>query len=222
MNYLSHYVYNHRICSLPCTPPFAVGVVLPDLWLRFSRTRRIRWKAVRAAQPTDPADIDLRAGLLNHVAADCRFHGLPLFLDWQLELRRGVNTNGLHTALAEFLAHMSIELALDVALLREDPGLIDEFYSVVGANDLHDFAARVGNLAAVDTAGLGEILDRFVQRRFLRHYLSPAGLADVVRIVLGLADIPMPPDHVIAAMLAAASAVVSPHEVWTALGSTPP
>jgi hypothetical protein len=160
--------------------------------------------------------------LLNHVAVDRRFHCLPLFLDWQRELRQRVDTTGLHAALAEFLAHLSIELALDVALLHEDPGLIDEFYGVVGAADLHDFAVRVGALAAVDTAGLGEVLDRFVQRRFLRHYLSPAGLADVVRIVLGLADIPMPPDHVIAAMLAAAGALVSPQEVWAALGSAAP
>ena len=55
MNYLAHFVFNHRICGRPLEPYFALGVVLPDLWLRFSRERRIRWRAVQAAQPLVPA-----------------------------------------------------------------------------------------------------------------------------------------------------------------------
>ncbi|GAF97361.1 unnamed protein product, partial [marine sediment metagenome] len=76
MNYLGHYVYNHAICGLDRQPDFVLGVALPDLWPRFSRKRRIRWQAVHAANVRDPQARQLRAGLLNHVAVDRRFHAL--------------------------------------------------------------------------------------------------------------------------------------------------
>ncbi len=70
MNYLSHFFFNHTVCGVEPEPYFAMGVLLPDLWLRFSRKRRIRWKAVRAASPTGARGQALRAGLLNHVELD--------------------------------------------------------------------------------------------------------------------------------------------------------
>ena len=59
MNYLSHYVYNHEICGLPCEPYFVMGVALPDLWLRYSRSRRIRWRALESAVVTDSMEVTM-------------------------------------------------------------------------------------------------------------------------------------------------------------------
>ena len=215
MNYLSHYVYNHRVRGLPAEPYFALGVALPDLWPRFSRTRRIRWKSVRAAAPDDTPAIQLRAGLLNHVEADRRFHTLPLFLRWQRDIRRAVDDPASPPALLDFLAHMSIELELDVALLRDDPALIDEFYAVLGNADSAHAAALVGVLGAVDTTGLDGVIARFIQRRFLRHYTTPNGTLEVVQIVLSLAGIAPPPERIIRAMLAHAAQLADPRAVWT-------
>jgi hypothetical protein len=217
MNYLSHYVFNHRVCGLPVEPYFAVGVVLPDLWLRFSRQRRLCWRAVRTAAPAEAIDRNLRAGLLNHVVVDRAFHNSPLFVAWQRTVRAVTTTDGVHPALADFLVHMAIELVLDQQLLHAEPGLADRFYDVIAACDPAIVARRVGVLGAVDATGLDEVIRQFVARRFLRQYRTQAGLADVVRIVLELAEIPLPPERFIADLLTASAARVAVVEVWPQL-----
>ncbi|MCK4342394.1 MAG: hypothetical protein KAY37_11805 [Phycisphaerae bacterium] len=217
MNYLSHYVFNHRIRGLEPEPYFALGVVLPDLWLRYSRKRRIRWKAVRAATPTDAIDLSLRAGLLNHIEADRRFHTAPIFFRWQRELKTDVDATDIHPALVDFLVHMSIELALDHRLLRDDPNLVNWFYDVLAGCNPAVAAARVGVLGAVDTSGLGDVIAGFFKRRFIRCYREQSGLADAVRIVLSLANIPAPPDAFVADLLARAVELVEPAAVWPEL-----
>lgn len=219
MNYLSHFVYNHEVCGLPAEPYFALGVVLPDLWLRYSRSRRIRWRAVRGARPSDPVAVQLRAGLLNHVELDRRFHTLPLFLRWQREVRAVGETAAVHPALVDFLAHAAVELALDHVLLRTAPGLVARFYDIVGQCDPVCAAQHVGLLGAVATPGLDNVIRQFVRRRFLRHYRDSAGLADVLRIVLALAELPRPPDYLLTALLAAACRCATPAAVWSALGA---
>lgn len=217
MNYLAHFVYNHEVCGRSVEPYFALGVVLPDLWLRYSRRHRIRWSAVRAATSADAVDAQLRAGLLNHVAVDRAFHGLPIFLRWQRELRAAVAADGVHPALVEFLVHMSLELALDHHLLTTAPDLVERFYGVVAECDPRLAAARVGVLGAVPTDGLDEVIRQFVARRFLRHYRTPAGMTDVVRIVLKLAEIPAPPDALLDDITARSVVLADPAEVWAGL-----
>lgn len=214
MNYLSHFVYNHAVCGLPVEPHFAMGVVLPDLWLRFSREKRIRWKAIRAARPADEHDHNLRAGLLNHVETDRQFHSLPIFLRWQDNLKTRVHADGTHPALVDFLAHMAIELALDHQLLVARPTLADEFYDRLVMCDPTIVADRVGILGAVDTAGLDDVLRQFLARRFLRHYHTLDGLSDAVRIVLSMACIPAPPDRLVHELLRRAVTSVEPQVVW--------
>ena len=144
MNYLSHFVFNHEVRDLPCESYFALGVVLPDLWMRFSRKRRIRWKAVRAAEPTNAVGRNLRAGLLNHIEADRLFHTAPVFLRWQRELKERVGADDIHPALVDFLAHAMLELALDHHLLHEDESLLPRFFDVLAGCDAELAAQRVG------------------------------------------------------------------------------
>lgn len=217
MNYLSHFVFNHEVLGVPRAPHFAMGVVLPDLWLRFSRTRRIRWKPVRAAAPPEPEARALRAGLLNHVDVDRCFHTLPVFIGWQRQIKDHIEADGVHPALLDFVVHMSIELALDHRLLHGDDGRLEAFYDCVSEADPGFVATTVGELGRVDTAGLDSVLQRFVERRFLHHYRSPAGLVDVVQIVLSLAAIEAPEEKLIGDIVAAACAEVEPEAVWEQL-----
>lgn len=217
MNYLAHFVYNHDVCGLPREPYFAMGVALPDLWLRYSRSRRIRWRAVQAATVTIPPAVHLRDGLLNHREVDRQFHGAPVFRYWQRMLKGAVGGGDVRPAVVDFLAHMAIELALDYHLLRADPALVGRFYDTIAPCDPAVVARRVGMIAAVQTPGLDDVVRKFIARRFLRHYRSRAGLADVVRIVLALATIPAPPPAHIDAVLAAADALVEPEQVWAEL-----
>lgn len=217
MNYLAHFVYNHEVCGRPVEPYFALGVVLPDLWLRYSRRHRIRWPAVRAATLADRVDVQLQAGLLNHVAVDRAFHVLPVFLRWQRELRAAIDGDAVHPALIDFLVHMCLELALDHHLLVAAPDLVERFYGVVAQCDARRAAARVGVLGAVSTDGLDEVIRQFVARRFLRHYRTPAGMTDVVRIVLKLAEIPAPPNALLDDITARSVVLADPAAVWAGL-----
>lgn len=217
MNYLAHYTYNHFVCGVPARPYFSVGVLLPDLWARFSRRQRIRWRHLRTAPLRDARDARLQAGLLNHVEIDRCFHGLPAFVDWQRELRIAVPAGDTHPLLHEFLAHISIELTLDRHLLLTQPEVAAHFFATLKQCDMHDVAARVGQLGAVETAGLGDILDRFMVRRFLYRYDTLAGLAEVVRVVLSFVRIAPPPAVLLDAMLAAAAERVVPEVIWAGL-----
>jgi len=217
MNYLSHFVFNHDVCGRPAEPYFALGCVLPDLWLRYSRVHRIRWPALRAAAPTEARDVQLRAGLLNHVEVDQRFHALPLFHDWQRRVKGAVGRDGQPPALVDFVAHAALELALDHRLLHADPALVARFYCLLETCDIDDVAARVGRLGRVRTDGLAEVIRAFFARRFLRHYRTTAGLADVIRIILRLAHIPSLPDTLIVAILHSAVRHADPAAVWHAL-----
>ena len=217
MNYLSHFVYNHEIRGLAATPYFAMGVVLPDLWLRFSRQRRLRWRAVRTAEPTDPVDAALRAGLLNHVEVDRSFHVLPTFLRWQQALKAGVNGSGVHPALVDFVAHVAIELVMDHHLVQAAPARVEQFYELLAECDSGVVAQRVAVLGAVKTHGLDDVVRRFVERRFLRYYRAWGGLADVVRILLALAQMLAVPEAMLEGVFARAVRVVRPEAIWVAL-----
>ncbi|MFH1748949.1 MAG: hypothetical protein ABIG44_18100 [Planctomycetota bacterium] len=214
MNYLAHFVYNHQIRELTPQPYFVLGVALPDLWTWFSRRRRIRWKAVRAAAKLDPIDTQLQAGLLNHVEADRRFHTLPSFLHWLRELKDHAGDTEQPLVL-DFLAHLVIELTLDHHLVRSQPHLPEQFYTTLEACDLADAEQRISTLAQVDATGLQQVAQGFLSRRFLHRYSERQGLLTVIKRVLDLTTIPAcPPVQLINALLDHAAEIVSPAAVW--------
>lgn len=228
MNYLAHYVWNHRIRDLAPDPAFVLGAALPDLWLRYSRRRRLRWRVIEAARPADPQESRLRAGLLSHMHADRDFHALPVFAAWQRDVRNRVAPlpaeppGGIHPILIDFLIHAALELALDHHLLRAEPGLVGEFYGHVGRCDARWAAAAVGRLAAVETTGLDDVITAFVRRRFLSRYDTPAGLVEVLRIILSLADAPPVPEPLLTAIADLACATADPRVVWSDLRAAAP
>lgn len=218
MNYLSHYYYNHRICGLPREPFFVAGVMLPDLWSRFSRSRRIRWRAVRRAEPENAAGQALRAGLINHVEVDSRFHTMPTFLGWQRTLRNDTPLEDTHTAVAYFLAHICIELTMDQMLLELEPRLADEFYARLERLDFASVETEAGEIGDVDARGLREVLAGFVDRHYLPHYVEQAALFHVVHHILSLTTIEsVPPARMIYGMLDGARRIVDLDAIWTEL-----
>lgn len=217
MNYLAHFVFNHEVCGLPVESYFVTGVALPDMWLRFSRRRRIRWSAVREATVQTAEEAALRAGLLNHAQADRYFHTLPLFLNWQQSLLEAAPPADVHPALLDFLAHAALELALDHHLLRADDRRVDAFYDLIERAPPEHVARLAGMLGNVDTEGLAAVLSSFTRRRFIRHYVTVHGMADALQLVLMFAHFPTPPRPVIERLVADAVAVADPAQVWDAL-----
>ena len=222
MNFLSHYVFNRDVCKLTQGPYFVMGVALPDLWPRFSRTRRLNWSAVRGFQASDAIDVDLRAGLLNHIAADHLFHGLPAFARWQRELKGRVDAGDVCGATLEFLCHVTIELVMDRQLMASEPQLADTFYDCLELCNLAIVERRVGIIGSVDSLGLSEILRRFVDRRYLQRYATDEGLLHVVRRLLDITSIEDElPDRFLVELFSAAGDIIELQVVWREMGSRP-
>lgn len=226
MNYLAHFVYNHRVLGLPADPYFVAGVMLPDLWPRLSRRRRIRWPAVRTATPPPGPVRSLQAGLLNHVAADAAFHTCGAFLNWQRTVRRALSAGGTASAARgsparsapgsslDFLAHLAVELSLDRSLLRDDAAAADCFYDALAACDAERIEIEISRLGEVDATGLAGELAGFLHRRFLDRFADPDALSAVVRFVFSLTAAPTPPDTLIAEALDAADRCINPRSAW--------
>lgn len=220
MNYLSHYAYNHAIRGLAPAPYFVMGVALPDLWSRYTRARRIRWKSVVEAETADPIDSALRGGLLNHIEADRRFHCLPAFLAMQRSLKSRYADAGLHGGLLEFLSHVGVELALDHALLRHNAQLADEFYDRLARCNTAVVEERIARLGSVDTQRLGECIEGFVARRFLRWYRELDGLVEAMCLILERISIQrLPPRPLLRDMLRDAIDIADPDHIWRELAS---
>jgi hypothetical protein len=193
-------------------------VALPDLWPRFSRERRIRWKCVREATDSGPRAARLRDGLLNHAVVDQRFHALPSFVSWQRELKARVAGDGIHPTLVDFLAHIALELTIDQRLLEENRRLADRFFDSLEACDYAAVESHVGQLAGVNARGLEDLLGSFVGRRFLRHYTRREALVGVMRHTLGLTSVRhLPGDHLLWELLEQATQLVHPPTVWRGL-----
>ncbi len=221
MNYLSHYVWNHEVRGLPRAPYFAMGVALPDLWSRFSRKRRIRWAQVRAAAPTHEPSRALRAGLLNHVDADRRFHALPVFNQWLRTIKSTVRGAGTaHPALLDFLAHVALELALDRRLLERDESLAVRFYHDLSDADAPDTEQLSAGITGVDTRGLAQIVQAFLARRFVLRYRCDDGLCDILARVLRLTSVPIAaPADLLRDTVRAACELAEPDAVWRELAA---
>jgi len=198
-----------------------MGVALPDLWPRFSRTRRIRWAAVRAARPRVPRTANLRAGLLNHVAADRRFHALTCFQVWQRQIKAAATHDDAHPLVLDFLAHVAVELALDHRLVCTDRLAPDRFYDLLSACELDQVEQRVGVLADVNARGLAPVIRAFIARRFLRRYVSPAALVVVLRRVLRLTTVATgAPDDLLERIVQHTIELADPAAVWGAMKGT--
>ena len=223
MNYLGHYAYNHTVLGFVPHPYFVLGVALPDLWTRFSRRRRLRWKAVRAADPRDTRIAELRAGLINHVEADRRFHALPIFEQWRRELKNAADGDLPPGILTDFLAHLIPELILDHKIACSTPGLAEAFYDALAECDSAFVEIEIGRLGEVDAAGLKPEIDAFVRRRFLPRFKRLDTVGEVVGFVLSLTGIAeRPSNELLARLIHVATRSVDPEITWEQMGSIEP
>ncbi len=223
MNYLGHYVYNHHVGDLPADPYFVLGVALPDLWPRFSRRRRLRWRAVRAAEPHRPEARQLRRGLLNHVVVDRRFHACPAFLGWQRELRGAADGGTPAPVWLDFAAHVAVELAIDHLLARRLPAAAEGFYDRLARCDCDLAEALTGELGDVDATGLGAEVRGFIGRRFLPKFARVETLAQVLRYILRLTSLAGAIDGGrLRDLTQTAVRIVEPEKIWDQMGPVRP
>ena len=117
----------------------------------------------------------------------------------------------------DFVAHVSVELALDHHLVRREPELAERFYTALQDCDAAIVEREAGQLGAVDASGLGDEVRAFVARRFAPRYRDEAVLTGVLQYILSLTRVPGPAPETLGRAIAAAIAVVEPDALWVAL-----
>ena len=181
MNFLAHYVFATRHLDVPaCLPAYILGNALPDLLPLAAPRARFRLAPLQKSHADAPSEIALREGILTHLATDAAFHKTAAFARAQ---------NGIKTLLSEggfevmrlrpfFLAHVLSELALDAALLRQECGLADAFYTDFTAADFGRATRWTEGALQMPLPELPAVLTRFARSRYLQSYREDAGVAE--------------------------------------------
>lgn len=169
----------HLACAQDRAPAFQLGSILPDLLGMMARRPRAShlvkfWQARGEMPPHVEAII---AGIAFHHWVDARFHGAPLFRDNARTLREALQAASQEPGMKRFFAaHVLLELYLDRILLREYPGLAEEFNNLLAEGQggmLWTFAAAHPD---VDGAALEKFTGRLYRGRFAEGYLSDEGI----------------------------------------------
>lgn len=190
MNFLSHAVPHLD------QPWVIVGTALPD-WLSVL-DRRVRARA-RLARPwlesDDEALRQVAGGVIRHHEDDRWFHGTRAFAETNLQLavelrERLPGDDGFRPS---FVGHILIEILLDACWIEEDRRWADRFYQAIDSVPPERVEGCAEAITGRPVPGLGELVRRFVDARFLYDYLDHDKLLfrlnQVMRRV-GLAELP--------------------------------
>ena len=190
MNFLCH--------GLPYLdrPLMVAGTAVPD-WLSVV-DRRVRARGKRARQYLDSPDPELRdvaAGIVQHHHDDRWFHSTRAFAETNLQL--AVQLRDLLPGDAgfrpSFVGHILIEMLLDALWIRDDSSFGDRYYERLCSISPGRVQRCVNRITGQPTERLAELIERFIEVRFLYDYLDEAKLLmrlnQVMRRV-GLAPLP--------------------------------
>jgi hypothetical protein len=143
MHFLSHYY-----TELPNNNPlFVVALGIPDLTHGFAKAYNSRLKHAATPLPDDMALI--HHGILQHFAADARFHSSPAFMQQVKEataslMQAGMNRQHLRLSV---IAHLAVEMLIDRQIIIQQPHVCNEYYQLIGKADesiLHSYFIQFG------------------------------------------------------------------------------
>jgi hypothetical protein len=179
MNYLSH----GRDCLHD--PYLLAGTAVPD-WLRvFERKSRIpRERAEAFVTDLDPPLAALARGIVLHHEEDRVFHQCLAFVQLCGEITRRFRAASSRFR-ASVVSHIVLEMVLDDQLARSRPGLLEGYYERLEQLASARLEHAVERLLGRPVAGLGAVVERFVQARFLADYREDAALLSRLNAMLG-------------------------------------
>ena len=191
MNYFAH-----GRCFLD-NPYYLAGTAVPD-WLSVV-DRRCRARAKKAAnfvESENSVEAMIAAGVIQHHVDDDWFHRNEEFnrLQWDFTSRiRDFlgKDSGLRPS---FLGHILIELLLDSTLIEDQPGQLDEYYSVLSQIEAEAVQQVVERIAERPADRLAWFIERFVEVRFLADYPDDEKLVYRLNQVMQRVKLPALPD----------------------------
>ena len=158
---------------------YVLGTALPDLLPLAESRVHLRPARSAAAETRTESEAALAAGVSVHLATDTAFHKTAAFAAAQAEVS---------TLLAEaafdgmrvrrfFVTHVLTELVLDAVLLRADPALAERFYGAITAADFSSATQWTEAVTGRTLPHLPQVLTRFADSQYLRHYAEDDGVA---------------------------------------------
>jgi hypothetical protein len=181
-------------------PYFLAGTAVPD-WLNVV-DRRIRARARLARPFTSDSDKQVAAvarGIVQHHHDDDWFHHTRAFAELSLQFTVAVRDrlppdDGFRPS---FLGHILVELLLDAALIEEQSGQVDEYYSALAQVEPSQVAAAVSQMTGRDVQALALLIPRFMKERFLCDYLDDEKLLTRLNHVMRRVGLPALPEDLL-------------------------
>ncbi len=180
MNFLAHFQIAAQFL-MPKQPfsAYVVGTALPDLLPLAERRVRLRPAQIAAAEARTEFEAALAAGVSAHLATDAVFHKTAAFASAQAEVSEMLAEAAFDGMRVRrfFVAHVLTELVLDATLLRADPAPADGFYEAFAAADFRSAAQWTEAVTGRALPHLPQVLTRFADAQYLRHYAEDDGVA---------------------------------------------
>jgi len=182
LNFFAHYFFDHELER----HPFNAGLVMPDLIRNFLPGRRFQPNKVNIAL-LEKEGAELLAGSLRHLERDKEFHQSPFFVKSEAQLGELFRREKLehHIPRVWLAAHLVLELMLDRVLMKQHPGMLDNFYHSLDHTEREELNAFLHASLHIAYSTFHEGWNRFRQSRYLYYYTEDEKFAySIMRIYM--------------------------------------
>ncbi len=194
MNYFTHAIrYLDR-------PYFAAGVCVPDWLSVVDRKARVRGRRISEQLPElSGDDTEIARGIQQHLDDDRWFHGTAAFYQVTALIAQSFreNLDESDSWRCGFLGHIVMELLLDSALIEQDSTRLDRYYDLLREINADRLQSVVSSLATREVTRLAEMIDMFINERFLQDYLDDRKLLRRLNQVMKRIQLAPLPDAVL-------------------------
>lgn len=192
MNYFAHAI---RFLDRPY---FLAGLAVPDWLSVVDRRVRVRTRDIeRHSESLAGADLEVAAGIRQHLADDQWFHGTAAFYDVTGQLGRLFREQFVADPEERwpygFLGHLLCEMLIDSALDQRFPDRLDNYYNACGQIDGGLVGDLVERLTGKPVPNLRKFVELYRQERFLYDYADNQKLLRRVNQVMRRVELPVLP-----------------------------
>jgi len=185
MNFIAHYFLDR----FHPESAFAVGAATPDLLSIYNPSLRIKAHHLGRIDPEDlkTSELALIDGIQRHFDADAVFHSSDFFKNETAHISQEIKTRLPHLTVPRkyFIAHILLELILDKVLIKDFPGLLDEYYQHYrNTAPFEDITRSTELVAQKRLPNYEQFLMKFQQNRYLFQYREWSHIAFVLKKIL--------------------------------------
>lgn len=184
MNFVAHYYLDrHRPES-----EFAVGVATPDLMSIYNAALRVKYNQITSLKDEvfEGEHGTFVSGVVRHFDADRIFHTSDFFYEETKWLSNKFTTEGrgIEVPRKFFVAHVLLELIMDKVLIREHPGILDEYYAHFDNADPLEIKASTEFLVGHELPNYESFLRKFRENEYLFNYTEWNHILFVLKRIL--------------------------------------